>query len=102
MLHHECNGPVPLEGEYPGAHFIEDDAKGVDIAAFIASMPLGLLGGHIQSGFKRSVSECTGGRTSQPGEAKMSKQWLANPIGQCSVPGFALLDNAKVYLEHQD
>ena len=52
MLHHECNGPVPLEGEYTSAHFIKDDAKGVYIAAFIASMPLGLLGRHIQSTFK--------------------------------------------------
>src|SRR5207248_2708671 len=86
MLHHECNRPGTLEGKYPCAHFIQDDAEGVDITACSASMALRLLGGHIQSGFERSVSVCTGGRISQPGEAKMRKQRLANPIGQGTLP----------------
>ena len=74
MLKHNGWHGLTLEWLHPGADFIEDDPKRIDIALLVARVPLSLLRRDIERCTKPHSAEGTRGDTHECSHAKISEQ----------------------------
>ena len=71
MLDGDGNGVVALERESPRQHFVEHDARGVDVRARVRAVAPRLLGRHVVHRAERLLRERVGG-VGEAGDAEVS------------------------------
>ena len=71
MLDGDGNGVVALERESPRQHFVEHDARGVDVRARVCAVAPRLLGRHVVHRAERLLRERVGG-VGEAGDAEVS------------------------------